>query len=137
MGQLSLVDDALIATVNSVERADAVKVYLNNLLDNLIGNPLSVHENISSLMENYSTKGLPPAEPLDFPELITASLDQHYRKILNEPIPALNNLTPRECAQKSDQQVNLIQWLRSPENNTEPINALLVFGNDSLAKNGY
>ncbi|AWK15594.1 hypothetical protein SK355_13955 [Candidatus Fukatsuia symbiotica] len=118
LGQLSLVDDSLIATVNSVERAETVKAYLNDLLGKLIGNPLSVHENVQSMMENYSTKNLPPAEPLDVPELITASLDQHYRKILDEPIPALNNLTPRECVQKSDQQVNLIQWLKSLENNT-------------------
>jgi hypothetical protein len=103
LGQMSIVDDYLIATVNSVERTEILKDYLKGVLGKLIGNPLSIHENFQSMMENYSTTDPLPSEPLDAPELITASLDQHYRKILDEPVPALNNLTPRECSQNVDQ----------------------------------
>lgn len=118
LGHLSIADKHLIATVNSIERAEEIKEYLKSLLSEMIGAPLSVHENFQSMMENYSAKGLPPVETLDAPELITASLDQHYRKILDEPIPALNNRTPRECSQEKDQHANLVHWLKGLENNT-------------------
>ena len=118
LGHLSLTDHQLIATVNSVERADAVKGYLTALLGTLMGTPLAVHENFQAKMEDYRASGLPSAEPLDVPDLITASLNRHYQKILDEPIPALNNLTPRACALKNDQHPLLIQWLKSLENTT-------------------
>ena len=109
------------ATVNSIERSEEIKAFLSTLLSGLIGTPLSVHENFESMMEKYSTQGLPPAETIDAPELIAASLDQHYRKILDEPIPAPNNRTPRDCAQEKDQHALLTQWLKGLENNTAAV----------------
>lgn len=119
LGRLSITDQHLVATVNSIERAEEIKRFLSSLLSELIGTPLSVHESFESMMvEDYSTKGLPPVETIDVPELITASLDQHYQKILHEPIPALNNRTPKDCSKEKDQHANLIQWLKGLENNT-------------------
>ena len=121
LGHLSITDQHLVATVNSIERAEEIKGFLSALLSELIGAPLSVHESFESMMEKYSTKGLPSVETIDAPELITAALDRHYQKILDEPIPALNNLTPRDCSQEKDQHAILIQWLKGLENNTAAV----------------
>lgn len=121
LGHLSIMGQDLVATVNSIERSEEIKDFLSALLSGLIGTPLSVHENFESMMEKYSTQGLPPAETIDAPELIAASLDQHYRKILDEPIPALNNRTPRDCSQEKDQHAILIQWLKGLESNTAAV----------------
>jgi hypothetical protein len=121
LGQISITDNHLTATVNSSERAELIKNKLNGMLADKIGNPLSVHENLPSMMENLSTKEAPSAEQLNAPELISASLDQHYRKTLDEPIPMLNNLTPRECSKMTDQRANLAQWLKELENNTAAV----------------
>lgn len=118
LGHLSIIGQYLVATVNSIERSEEIKDFLSALLSELIGTPLSVHENFESMMEKYSTQELPTEETIDAPELIAASLDQHYRKILDEPIPALNNRTPRDCSLDKDQHTILLQWLKGLENNT-------------------
>jgi hypothetical protein len=127
LAHLSITGQHLVATVNSIERSEEIKDKLSALLSGLIGTPLSVHENVESMMKKYSTQGLPPAETIDAPELIAASLDQHYRKILDEPIPVLNNRTPRECSQEKGQHAILIQWLKGLENNTTAVPHMLHY----------
>lgn len=104
-------------SVNSVERADDGKAYLSTLLSGLIGQPLTVHESLESLREKALALDDSAFMPVDAPELITASLDKHYRSILDQPIPALDNQTPRECAAQEDKGL-LMQWLKGLENST-------------------
>lgn len=119
LGHLSLSDSHLELTANSIERVEDGKVYLTEMLGELIGQPMAVHENLDSLMERYSQdKLLDSSEPVDAPELVSEFLDQHYRKILDESIPALNGKTPRECAQGAGQHQLLTHWLKGLENNT-------------------
>ncbi len=98
--------------------AEEGEAYLNELLGELIGQPLTVHENLESLMEKHSQDKSPALESVEAPEIMTAYLDQHYRKILDEPIPALDNKTPRECSRQAAQHQILIQWLKGLENST-------------------
>jgi hypothetical protein len=121
LGHISLTDKHLIATVNSSERAEIIKSKLNEMLADRIGSPLAIHENIQAMMGDMSAKERPPSEQIDAPELITAYLDQHYRKTLDEPIPMLNDLTPRECSKRTGQRAMLIQWLKELENNTAAV----------------
>jgi hypothetical protein len=44
-------------------------------------------------------------------------LDQHYRQCLDEPIPALDNKTPRQCARSKKGRAKVIEWLKHLENN--------------------
>ena len=119
MGQISIADDNLIAVVNSAERANTIQDYLKTVLGELIGDPISVYESQQSMMMKQGFAAEESgSDPIDSPELMTAFLDQHYRKILDQPIPALNNLTPRECAAIKEQSENLIQWLKGVENST-------------------
>lgn len=118
LGQISMTDHHLTAAVNSIERGEEIKSFLKTLLGELVGAPLAVHENVQSMMGSYSVHESSEAEPIDAQELLKAYMDQHYRKVLDEPIPALNNRTPRDCAQEQDQQATLVRWLKSLENST-------------------
>lgn len=121
LGHLSITSKYLVATVNSIERAEEIRDFLKTLLNELIGTPLSVYENYEHMMDNYAPKGLPSMQPVEAPEVIKASLDQYYRNILDEPIPMLNNLTPRESSKNKDQHATLIQWLKYLENSTAAV----------------
>ncbi len=43
-------------------------------------------------------------------------LDRHYRKTLDEPIPALGGLSPREAAQSMAGRAKVVDWLKDMEN---------------------
>ncbi len=118
LGHILLNKSNVELSVNSVKRAEEGKAYLNELLGELIGQPLTVFENLESLMEKHSQDESPGLESVEAPELVTSYLDQHYRQILDEPIPALDNKTPRECSRQSAQHQSLIQWLKGLENST-------------------
>lgn len=117
LGHLQLEGNYLVLSVNSVERADDGKAYLSALLGGLIGPPLTVHESLASLREKALSRDASAFVPVETPELITAYLDQHYRSILDQPIPALDHQTPRECAASGDKGL-LVQWLKGLENST-------------------
>lgn len=119
LGYISLNKNNVELSVNSVKRAEEGKAYLNELLGELVGQPLTVFENLESLMEKHSQDESPVLESVEAPELVTTYLDQHYRQILDEPIPALDNKTPRECSRQAAQHQSLIQWLKGLENSTK------------------
>ena len=73
-----------------------------------------------ALMDDHSAVPQPPSQAS--PEIqaaITAQLTSHYRKTLDEPIPMLNGLSPRQCAADPALQEEVVGWLKSLENSTE------------------
>ncbi|ATW33797.1 hypothetical protein BJP43_05380 [Candidatus Williamhamiltonella defendens] len=78
LGRLSLVDKALLVTVHSIERAEAVQKYFKDLLDNLHWRATLSPENVQVMMEHYYKESLPSVELLEAPDMITESLDQYY-----------------------------------------------------------
>ena len=46
---------------------------------------------------------------------LLAHLSQHYRKALDEPIPMLDNHTPRVCAADGKTRAKVIEWLKDLE----------------------
>ena len=45
-----------------------------------------------------------------------AVLDQHYRKILDEPIPMLGGKTPRQAVRSKTGRPKVLAWLKYLEN---------------------
>jgi uncharacterized protein (DUF2384 family) len=61
-----------------------------------------------------------PADSIDpeiAAEIIQHTLDQHYRRVLDEPVPALGDKTPRQCARSKKGREQVIEWLKHLENN--------------------
>ncbi|MEQ9397458.1 hypothetical protein [Haliea sp.] len=57
--------------------------------------------------------------PLEVQKVLSAQLTSHYRKTLDEPIPMLNGLSPRQCAADPALQDEVVCWLKQLENSNE------------------
>ena len=73
-------------------------------------------------MDDQIPDAEPPGDGLDMnstPEgqaVIKEYMDKHYRQTLDEPIPMLNDKTPRECAADPSLHEHVVQWLKYLEN---------------------
>ena len=45
-------------------------------------------------------------------------MDEHYRGLLDQPIPALGNLSPRQAACTVKGREKVVAWLKSLENHS-------------------
>jgi len=123
-GKLELKPGVLTLLTNSLELAELGTDVLQELLHNLIGPALSLLQTPEQLMagqpqQDSDQKG-EPTENIDRKieaEIIHHTLDQHYHRCLDEPIPALDNKTPRECARSKTGRKKVIEWLKQLENN--------------------
>jgi len=120
LGQFTLNHKELVFNTNSVERGErGVALVQERLGSTLVGQPLGVHENIEDLLAS-----MPPEQTFDpdlqhIPEVQIAMqqhLMQHYRNTLDEPIPMLDNDTPRECSTDESKRSKVIEWLKFLEN---------------------
>jgi len=123
-GTLDLNPGVLTLLTNSQVRAERGTDVLRELLDNLIGPALSMLQTPEQLMadktqQNTDRKRGPTntIDPKIEAEIIRNTLDQHYRQILDEPIPALDNKTPRQSARSKTWRQKVIEWLKYLENN--------------------
>ena len=124
-GTLELKPGVLTLTTNSMERAEHGQEVLEALLHGLVGPAMSKLQTPEQLMaenKNHqhsdSDRELTDAiDPEIAAEVIHNMLDQHYRQCLDEPIPALDNKTPRQCARSKKGREKVIEWLKHLENN--------------------
>lgn len=120
LGRLELTEDHLILETNSVERGEqGVKLVQSLLNQELVGQPLGVHEHIEDLMSSMPATGSSSEELQQMPEvqaLLQKTLKDHYLKTLDEPIPMLDNDSPRTCAADPDKHTKVVGWLKYLEN---------------------
>ena len=123
-GALVVSPQRLTFTTNSLERAEQGKELLQAMLENLVGEPLTKIETPEQFMANIeehamkdSGQGsLNPIDPDIEKEIIQKTLDTHYRKCLDDKIPALDNKTPRQCVKSKAGRKKVIEWLKYAEN---------------------
>jgi hypothetical protein len=124
-GVLELTPGVLTLSANSVQRAQSGQEMLETLLHGLVGPALSLYETAEQAMAENEIRpqgdddqeladGIDPELAA---EMIQRHMDQHYRRTLDEPIPALGNKTPRQCARSKKGREKVIEWLKHLENN--------------------
>jgi hypothetical protein len=112
--------DGMELEVNSTARAARGKAFIQSLLGQYLGEPLTAHENLEKALEDSDFSAAP--DPMDLnahPEvqaLLQAQLSAHYRETLDEPIPMLSGKTPRACAADPQTRHEVIEWLKYLEN---------------------
>ena len=123
-GTLELTLGALRLLTNSLERAERGTDVLQELLHNLIGPALSMLQTPEQLTADKAQQNSDrkhkltgTIDPNIEAEIVHITLDQHYRQCLDEPIPALDNKTPRQCARTKTGRNKVIEWLKRLENN--------------------
>ena len=150
-GTLELKSGVLMLVTNSLERAERGRDVLQVLLHNLIGPALSKLQTPEQLMADDTQRQgdrkrelTDAIDPKIAAEIIHNTLDQHYRQCLDEPIPALDNKTPRQCARSKMGREKVIEWLKYLENNElhraadqgqEPYDSSWMWDELKLAKN--
>ena len=88
------------------------------VLTDLVGAPLTEIQTIEQMKAAPPTKKQPDAEiPPELQEqLVHATLDKHYRALLDEPVPMLGNVSPRVAARNARGRRNVAAWLKHAEN---------------------
>jgi hypothetical protein len=120
LGHISLEDAALELEVNSAPRAERGREFIHTLVGEHLGEPLTVHENLEMAMEEGVNE--PDINLNDAPEIqaaLDAHLTAHYRQTLDEPIPMLNDKSPRDCAADPVARHEVIEWLKYLENTNQ------------------
>jgi hypothetical protein len=116
LGRIELKDTSLLLDTNSLARAERGGKMLASLLGDLVGSPLTIHDNLEMLSDDEEPVGLGADLPPELQEAMQAHLTRHYRQTLDEAIPMLNGKTPRECAADPALRADVIGWLKSMEN---------------------
>jgi hypothetical protein len=131
LGTVELKGKALILSVNSQSRAERGRAVLSEVLHGLLAQPLV---EIQTLEQCMATPDPTPAAKLNLSEderhaIIRDGLDRHYRALLDQPIPALGNKSPRAAVKTSRGRGKVVDWLKTLENHT----AKFAGHNDEMA----
>ncbi len=118
LGNVEIDNDALVLSTNSKERADRGRDLLLSHLEGLVGQPLTSHQVMERMLDERS--GTPPKQSDLPPEVaeqaVHSFLDRHYRHSLDEPLPYLDEKTPRQTAKTKKGRENVVAWLKMLEN---------------------
>lgn len=123
LGTLELRGRQLLVGVNSRERAARGQAMLAEVLGSLVGTPLTqIMTPGQTMAEREARSGLRDEGSLSIPpeeeaRVIGEVMDRHYRQVLDEAVPALGNLTPRQATRTAAGRQKLIDWLKYLENN--------------------
>ncbi|MCX7543807.1 hypothetical protein [Marinicella gelatinilytica] len=115
-GVLTLGEQDLTIRVNSRGRANKAKKYLKSLLGTRIKQPMMVYNN-DQKTQNTQNTGIEDVmsddiSPEDRLAIIKDYMIQHYKDTLDQPIPMLDNLTPRVCAKNPKKRHKVIAWYK-------------------------
>ena len=126
LGNLEIKDRTLLVSVNSRERAERARTLFGDMLGARTGLPLTETQSLEQLM---SARAAAPKPALASPEIspeqrrgiIHQSIDKHYRRMLDEPVPMLGNRTPRKAVKTDAGRGKVVAWLKTLENHSANI----------------
>ncbi len=119
LGSIEIKKGTVVLSTNSRKRAARGEMLIAAALRGLVGEP--VREEVTAdqlLMERRSRPRKSPTQvpPEQARAIIHAHLDQHYGKTLDEPLPALGGISPREAARSEVSRAKFVDWLKDMEN---------------------
>jgi hypothetical protein len=119
LGTLALKGRRLSLEVNSTPRAERGRAMLKPALVGLVGSPLTERTDLEQML---TAEGPPPKPsgltPEDERALLRQTLDDHYRNILDQPIPALGGKSPRAATKTPKGREKVVTWLKMLENHS-------------------
>jgi hypothetical protein len=119
LGTLALKGRRLSLEVNSTARAERGRAMLEPALAGLVGSPLTERTDLEQML---ATERPPPEpsglSPKDERALLRQTLEDHYRHILDQPLPALGGKSPRTAATTPKGREKVVAWLKTLENHS-------------------
>jgi hypothetical protein len=119
LGGVELKDKAVVLSVNSRARSDRGRALLSERLNGLVGQPLIEMQTLEQCTATRDPAPSPPNLSEDERRTIVHdNLNKHYRNLLDQPIPALGNRSPRTAVKTARGRTKVIEWLKMLENRT-------------------
>lgn len=122
LGNVDLAGRFLTIEVNSAERAERARQLFTTLLGEMVQAPLTEILTVAQMMAEQDRGRDAIAEPeIPFAEMqriVGEMMDRQYRQVLDEPVPALDNKTPRQMARTKAGRAKIVEWLKYIENMT-------------------
>lgn len=123
LGHMELRGKWLVLEVNSAARGERGKQMLMKLLGGLVATPVTESQSMQSALEEHRARKRPSAEaaapklpPEEAARVMSELFDRHYRQVIDEPLPALGNISPHEAVRTPDGRQKVIGWLKNLEN---------------------
>ncbi|MBL6081502.1 hypothetical protein JMJ56_26280 [Belnapia sp. T18] len=117
LGTLALKGRRLSLEVNSTARAERGRAMLELALVGLVGSPLTERTDLEQMLAAEGPSPKPSGlTQEDERALLRQTLDDHYRHILDQPIPALGGKSPRMAAKTPKGREKVVAWLKMLEN---------------------
>ncbi|MGF1608876.1 MAG: hypothetical protein ACFCUQ_05740 [Kiloniellales bacterium] len=123
LATLRIEQDALLLEANSRERAESSRGLLAEMLGDMIGEaeaferPIEATEDSAEPEEEgAAVLDLTPGEQA---ELVKTFLDDHYGRVLDQPVPLLGGKSPRQAARNKKSRSAVVNWLKQLENHEQ------------------
>ncbi|MFZ4687062.1 MAG: hypothetical protein ACOYMK_15805 [Hyphomonadaceae bacterium] len=121
LGNVEITTKAVTLSVNSQGRATRGQAMLEAALGGLGRAPLLERQTVEQMMASTPRRTTrnaepPPLPPDELKRVVHQGLTDHYRRTLDEPIPALGNRSPRQAAKTAKGRDKVIAWLKVLEN---------------------
>lgn len=121
LGNVEITARAVTLSVNSQGRAARGQAMLEPALAGLVRGPLIERQTVEQMTSNSPRRSArtsepPPLPPDELKEVVHQGLADHYRRTLDESIPALGNRSPRQAAKTAKGRDKVIAWLKMLEN---------------------
>jgi hypothetical protein len=123
LGHMELRAKWLVLEVNSAARAERGTQMLMQLLGGLVATPITETQSVQRALEEHRGRERSSAEaaapqlpPEEAARLMKELLDRHYRRVIEEPIPLIGNIPPREAVRTLKGRQKVIGWLKDLEN---------------------
>ncbi len=119
LGAVELKARTLVLATNSAGRADRGRELVGAALGDLAKPPLTEIRTIDQALATHTPGDAAPSSGLPREtetQLVHELLDRQYRAVLDKPVPALGNLTPRAAVKTSAGRTKTAAWLKTLEN---------------------
>ena len=118
LGDIAVRKGMLVLSVNSQARAERGRALLASRLGALVGPALIAHQTSERAMEARAEHSpeAPEIRPDEGVQVMHSSLDDHYRRTLDDPLPMRDGQTLREAAATRKGRARVIDWLKALEN---------------------
>lgn len=122
LGNVEIAGSFLTVEVNSAERAERAERFFMPLLEELVQTPLTDIRTVAQMMAaedgKRDTDAAPEIPLVEMQRIVAEMMDRQYLQVLDEPVPALGDKTPRQAARTKAGRAQLVEWLKYIENMT-------------------
>jgi hypothetical protein len=122
LGSIKITGRKVTLSVNSEARSERGRALLEPVLQGLVRPPLVERQDLEQMLAEQRASGERPPSlelpPDEVRAILQQQLEEHYRQILDQPVPALGNVSPRRAARTTKGRERVVNWLKTLENHS-------------------